>query len=490
LHESEGTSRLIKVERLSLEAECLKDLFRKIEVLPMIEKTVRTGFVLLVLLVLAERSFCNFPPFNGKWKGEITSRFTDSENLESRILFEYGGLKLLATEIRNGNNSTIHGLGFSSHVFTYGPLKTDGFLKEWERPHGYSPGSSVFTEETGIGLDTSLSPVGRYGAVLSVVPEHFMLFFMRKRGEQDCTAGGMFKINPYDFIRMDSLLVLTEYKHGPSVNAKEDTWFLSTPFLTDGYILSASGKVQIEVSNYSISLAGALSGGNHLSPGVFTRVYMSYISKLFSTALFAGGSSPEYWLPEGGYPEEELAGGGALNLFPDSAVEPGFEFAGKLLRLSPVPSPYRKSELSYSFKPKIKAGFFMCTPLWRRKYSLLPTGDILMEEKIEEELKFTGKKAGITLKVGVIRTNIGTFGITYKGDLLLSPDPFNFNISSSIDAGKEIEINGRFRIDLRLKTGSIFFSLYTREGIKVADRIFENPTDFFDFSMGWKMQGG
>jgi len=184
-------------------------------------------------------------------------------------------------------------LALSSPWLVCGPVVGEGLLREASNPLGFSAGSDVFAERTGVRLDGSL-PACRPGLLCMPLPEALGLYSL------PCSNGarayGCFaSIMASTGFRVEGFL---SFSKSESEGFGEE-WFLSTPEDPGGAM--ASGGVRLEVDFRALSL-GATVGGSfpeRAPSGSFQLLHGSWHGNDFFAEGLAGRIDAAYRRPDG-----------------------------------------------------------------------------------------------------------------------------------------------------------------------------------------------
>jgi hypothetical protein len=203
----------------------------------------------------------------------------------------------------DGAESALPALALSTPWLLFGPAAGTGLLREASNPLGFSPGSDVFTERTGVRLDGSL-PAGDPGFLCMPVPEVLGFYCLPcPNGARACGCFASLQFRPG--LRAEGFLGSSESK---SEHSGEE-WFRSHPADPGGVVTVTGVRLEVELSGLSL---GATLGGSfseRAPPGSFMLLRGSLRGNdLFAEALL-GRADATYRRPGG----EGLEAGSAFS---------------------------------------------------------------------------------------------------------------------------------------------------------------------------------
>ncbi|MFI5367513.1 MAG: hypothetical protein ACHQ1F_00735 [Spirochaetia bacterium] len=143
-------------------------------------------------------------------------------------------------------------LAASCAWLAYGPVTGEGLLREASNPLGFSAGSDVFAERTGVRLDGSL-PAGPSGLLCMPLPGTLGFYCLPCQNRAQ-VRGCFASIQAVAGFRVEGFLSFSRLE--PESLSEE--WFLSTPEDPGGAM--TSGGVRLGVDFYGLSLGATVAG--------------------------------------------------------------------------------------------------------------------------------------------------------------------------------------------------------------------------------------
>jgi len=184
-------------------------------------------------------------------------------------------------------------LALSLPWLVFGPVAGAGLLREASNPLGFSPGSDVFVERTGVCLDGSL-PAGDPGLLCMPVPEVLGFFYLPCAN--DARACGCFaSIQASPGLRVEGFLSCSESRSEPS----GEEWFRSRPADPGGPMTSTGVRLRVDFSGLSLGATFGGSFSERAPPGSFLLLHGAWQGNgLFAEALL-GRTDATYREPGG-----------------------------------------------------------------------------------------------------------------------------------------------------------------------------------------------
>ena len=174
-----------------------------------------------------------------------------------------------------------------------GPLQPAGLAREVLDPLGFSAGSAVFTERTGLSLDPSGSPCP-FSLVFTPVPGS--LGFYAVPVMDGCPAFGSFvSVAPTSWLGMEAEV---QGEDLPPGRAPQE-WFPQRPPFPGGQLLQAAGRIQVRLSSFAACGSFGSSFAQWAPPGCFFHVEAEYARGPLSASLFVGAAGDSYRTPAG-----------------------------------------------------------------------------------------------------------------------------------------------------------------------------------------------
>ena len=177
----------------------------------------------------------------------------------------------------------------------FGPVTRTGLLREASNPLGFSPGSDVFAERTGVRLDGSL-PAGAAGLLCMPVPDVLGVFWLPYDGARAC--GCFVSLPTFSGFRAEGFLGFSESRS----EDQGEEWFHSRPVDPGGALTAAGVRLGAEFSRLSV---GATLGGSfseRAPPGSFLLLHGSLRGNdCFAEALLGRTEAAYRGLDGGGF---------------------------------------------------------------------------------------------------------------------------------------------------------------------------------------------
>ena len=170
-----------------------------------------------------------------------------------------------------------------------GPLSAAGLLRETENPLGFSVGSRVFLEATGLAPDGSFDSMGEYGLMIVPIPERLFLF-MTQGPDDEPYAGFLAGFWGESGAGFDTVIEMAE----PEKGGQADDWFFDSLPWPGGPIMHAAGRAGFRSPLFSIQMSGCASGSEAAPPGCFIHTYSTAGSEGWGLDAFFGIASREY----------------------------------------------------------------------------------------------------------------------------------------------------------------------------------------------------
>jgi len=174
-----------------------------------------------------------------------------------------------------------------------GPLTGEGLLREASNPLGFSAGSDVFAERTGVRVDGSL-PAGPPGFLCMPLPGA-LGFYSLPCSNRARVCGCFAGIQASAGLRVEGFL---SFSKSESEESGEE-WFLSTPVNPGGAM--TSGGLRLAVDFHGLSL-GATAGGSFAErapAGSFQLLHGSWHENAFFAEALVGRIDAAYRRPDG-----------------------------------------------------------------------------------------------------------------------------------------------------------------------------------------------
>jgi hypothetical protein len=305
---------------------------------------------------------------------ELTTRLEWPGSLSVRCGIPIGPGQLLVRAAADPDGSIRFLAGWDGPFARIGPLAAAGLLREAGAPLGFSPGTGVSAEETGLRFDGSLSAAGGLSVQVTMVPRVFALFWLHPEsgpGTLGCAVGtgrGRFT--------MDAVASVSE----SGLDPPGTEWFTSGAPIAAGQVLHGASRIGVNVPGLAATVSGGVSAAERAPPGWFALCTASAGSGDASLDLLAAGASRGYLGLGGGSAGGGVRAGARLRLagrlgridaqWVMSAGLPGF-----------VPGPFLPSEEKLAFA------------LERR----WPAGDGAWEAALDLSNRIETSSAGVTV---------------------------------------------------------------------------------------------
>ena len=327
-------------------------------------------------------------------QGRGSLRYTvELENLQGtaeRLELRIPGWRVLAVERRLGLEPEYLAFGLACPVAAFGPLAPRGLLRALADPLGYSPGSEVFAERAGYRLEGSLEGTSRRGLWLEPLPGRLGLFALHSPPAPSGSgpagpvqAGGVARIRlpapgaapagdagsvraaapARAEVEALALLSLPAPASAPPAGDPQD-WLREPAPFPGGKLAHLGGSVRLEAGAgddlLACCLLGAASGGERVTPGLFSLLELEAARRSWRAIGLAGACTEGYRAPDG----ELYRGAWAAGLRLEAQPGPGWWLAGSWRRRVDRPPAAPGRSLPGSQEGELLA----------RMEALLPTG--------------------------------------------------------------------------------------------------------------------
>jgi hypothetical protein len=228
-------------------------------------------------------------------------RLDDLQVLRQRLELEAGGVRLVALDARRGLDPVYQAFGLETPWLVLGPVEPGGLLRELANPLGFTPGSGVFGERSGLRLESSLSGTSRRGLQLAPLPERLGLYAVRSR-TVPFTFGGLLRLPLGRAGEAEALAQLVL----PPQPAAAEAWFAGEPAHLGGPLVHLAGRFALQSSANPRQPAGpilswgaALCAGPMARPGLYNRITAGLETGPAAAEALLGFCTEEYRTPEG-----------------------------------------------------------------------------------------------------------------------------------------------------------------------------------------------
>lgn len=229
------------------------------------------------------------------FKAEIKSELEDLQFFTNRCQAQWSGCRLLLIEEQVKTEPIDMRVGFSSPLFTWGPLSHFGLVRMVLNPLGYSPGSTVFTEKSDFRLDGSFSGGSRRGCIIEPLPDRLGLFLWEGEGLPS-KVGAFAALRPVSRLQLESIFLTTG---GCRAEPHSDQWFAERALFPGGRLHHLGGRINWQTPLLHIYSSLVACGGERLMPGYFVNLDLRLKNRFFPLELLMGCCSADYFTPDG-----------------------------------------------------------------------------------------------------------------------------------------------------------------------------------------------
>jgi hypothetical protein len=242
-------------------------------------------------------------------------------------------------------------VGFSSPLFTAGPISLRGVLAQLYNPLAHGPASDVFSEPPDLSLNIDLDVAARRGAQLSLIPGHWSLLCMYER-----QIGSQFGSAIAIPVGRSLNLTLTGLLSSPPDRLEQEgTWYAGGFPFPGGLITHMAGSLTWEHDPLRLTLVAAASAGRLVRPGTFFTFDMSLSAALADLSLLFGFCSPRFFTPEGDTGDLEWIGAArAERVF--GPFQLSAAWSKELCPLHPFPEAFRGGRDRFDCRIQIVRG--------------------------------------------------------------------------------------------------------------------------------------
>ncbi len=189
-------------------------------------------------------------------------------------------------------------LCFGAPALLVGQVADTGLLRQVSDPLGFSPGSEVFTEQSGLRPDRSLDGRENASIALEVVPG-MLLAFGRAFPSGLIEEGVVARLGSGGPASLEAAATLSL----PLPAAAGDTWIVSRPPWPGGWTGHLASRAAVRAAPrgvaVSASLALAASSGRHCPPGGFLAAAASIAAPAVAADVMLAAASRDYRGPDG-----------------------------------------------------------------------------------------------------------------------------------------------------------------------------------------------
>jgi hypothetical protein len=259
---------------------------------------IRPRGLALALLVLVGAG----APAQSPGRLRYSARLEDLEVLRQRLELETGSWRLLALDARRGLKPIYQTVGLEAPWLLLGPVEPRGLLRELANPLGFLPGSSAFTEASGLRLEGSLDGASRRGLQLEPLPDRLELYAARSRS-LPLAFGGILQTSLGRAGQAEALAQVAL----PEKSAAAEEWFAAELPYPGGPLLHLAGRIRLgcppnqpEPAGPFLAWSAALCAGPRVAPGLYSRLGAGLEARQAAGEALLGVCDTNYRTPEGG----------------------------------------------------------------------------------------------------------------------------------------------------------------------------------------------
>lgn len=169
----------------------------------------------------------------GAGEVETTTRATSARRTVSRMSASLGAVRAVAVDSRGVEEEGRTTFGLEAGPLVFGPVDPTGLHRLSAAPLGFVAGSSVFGEQTGLSLDTSMEPTSRVGGGLELLQGALALSVF----EDDDARTGAVALRlgraAVAGLGMETLLSVSDARERPAGNS----WYPDEPGFAGGLLV-------------------------------------------------------------------------------------------------------------------------------------------------------------------------------------------------------------------------------------------------------------
>jgi hypothetical protein len=317
-------------------------------------------------------------------QGFLTARMDTEAMLRTRVRVK-GMESLLFGRLQSDKNGEIKGsAGFSTPMFSIGPVNLRGIMREIFRLGEYVPGSAVYEELPGIKLDSSIEGTGTPGAALYTPGRQFGSLLGIKKERLFWNLWGACEtvsdFNLYGYAGMNRL-----YRNrGP-----DDQWVFKNPPFPGNSILHFAGGAAAGPKTRFVSLSLFSSLSALTPPGFAFRCSTKLLFAFLHLFGVCNITSPSFITPEGVYTKNLFNVGGRALLFPKSVMQLSAAYEKKVERKETFPAPSRKSSHTIEIAGTLELDVLTVTLGWKQQGKFDRLGYLSGRDNIYLNLKLS-----------------------------------------------------------------------------------------------------
>jgi hypothetical protein len=420
-------------------------------------------------------------------KTVLTCEFYNREEIRTRLTWAYHDMKLLLIEKASDFEKLTLTAGFSSPLFTAGPVNKYGLFRQMNNPMGFSVGSSVFREKSDLSLSCSFYTGQKRFYFFEPLPDVIGLFLAETEG-RPLLWGGILSIDLGEYCFAEFLLSGSQ----PAPDSCPDTWFAEKNQFPGGRLGHIGAKLCINPDTFCFSITEIISGGQFILPGSFTHCALSWKTAYVTPELYIGLCTDEYITPEADYEDTGLKTGGRVTVTPAQFLS---LFAGYEL-VQNHPEPLTAGFLQA--EETCKAGAEFIIPI-TGKSSLFLASNVKKRFIYDddghdtEEIKavFSGEfeSESFTLKAGIYFTGQEeSFETAFKGSISLSTNMHYFLIGGCFFTGDEMSWSAHCEYVFATTTFNMYMKLFTPGPLStdtdLVEQCLADPFSSLSFTVG------
>ncbi len=428
-------------------------------------QTIFAVFIFLILSLITLKF-----PLVGESITVITE-LVDFEELRNRIILKAEERCFIWTDVRGREDNRGSWFGLSTPCLILGPVSPAGLFREIQNPLGFSPGSSVFQEKTGMRLDTAFF-ANKKGIYIEPLSDRLALFGFTSR--KILKSGLLISVPEYPFSYPK---VRSEFLVSTSLPLRiypGDRWYLSEPCFPGGRLLHGSARVLFGTPFASIMFSSCVSGGERVSAGTIFNTAVRLESEALESDLYLGLASKSYYTPDGEMPDSSLAAGINLHILPWDCIGFGAGYLYKAASETGRPGLYREGKELFAVEAEGKWELGQVT-------HLVLAGDFKVERLFEDDGAVSiEKEISISVIFDCRKVTLKTSGKIERKD-----DVWERGLEFSLRYGSRGSVN----VDIScLKNLDLSFEIILNPGRSSfrleMDRLVSQP----EITLGWEVK--
>jgi hypothetical protein len=415
---------------------------------------------------------------------EITGKLEDWDCLRNRIFLSVQESRFLWSDQWQEWSFSGYTFGVETPAFVLGGVKRAGALKEMNNPGSYTPGSSVYFDETTISLDTSPGDAREWGAKLNIIPSCMHVFALQAEDEP-LTFGGKIGVDPDEPVSLWSLASLSLLE--PLETG--DGWFYEERPFMEERLLHLIGGIRFTREKVRVGYLAGGSGSRLTPPGVFARLVAEVDTPVCSCRGLITCNGRRYRTWDGTFPRYRSSWGGSVHLFPEWVLQARGVYYRTYKRLPHIPVPYQQTCDHLEVKAGLVTDPVECLPAWSWKLSISEQGEISLDQEVEVDVKLQLAAFTLNLTPSYTWDYYGQSSKRLKAMLSCSYSAFRCELAATLAKQEQWSVKGSFRVDLTIGRTHGFFTLTLRElePAGAGETILSDPfVEVFSLSLGVK----